>query len=86
MSLTLAETLGSVSLDDFLARIWGQKPAHIPGARGRFHELLSWSEVNGMLQKHRLEPPRLRLVRKGSFASKSGFLRYEGKKIPFVVP
>jgi ribosomal protein L16 Arg81 hydroxylase len=86
LSLTLAETLGSVSLEDFLARIWGQTFAQIPGTRGRFHELLSWSEVNGMLQKHRLEPPRLRLVRKGSFASKNAFLRYEGKKIPFVVP
>ena len=39
-----------------------------------------------MLQKHRLEPPRLRLVRGGSFAGKSAFLRYEDGRIPFVVP
>jgi hypothetical protein len=38
-----------------------------------------------MLQKHRLEPPRLRLVRNGSFAPKTSYLRYESK-VPFVVP
>jgi ribosomal protein L16 Arg81 hydroxylase len=86
LTLTLAETLAGVSLDDFLSRVWGRTFAHFPGTRGRFHALLSWSEVNGMLQKHRLEPPRLRLVRKGSFASKNAYLRFEGKKVPFVVP
>ncbi|HEY0371485.1 MAG TPA: cupin domain-containing protein, partial [Thermoanaerobaculia bacterium] len=86
MTISLAETLGSLPVGDFLTRVWGQTFAHIPGTRGRFHELLSWSEVNGMLQKHRLEPPRLRLVRKGEFAQKGDFLRYEGGKIPFVVP
>jgi hypothetical protein len=68
------------------SRAWGRNFAHIPGARGRFHDLLSWSEVNDMLQKHRLEPPRLRLVRKGEFAQKNDFLRYEGGTVPFVVP
>ena len=86
MPITLAETLGSMPVDDFLTRVWGQTFAHIPGASGRFHPLLSWSDVNGMLQKHRLEPPRLRLVRRGEFAPKDAFLRYEGGKIPFVVP
>jgi ribosomal protein L16 Arg81 hydroxylase len=66
--------------------VWGRTFAVLSGTRGRFHRLLSWSEVNGMLQKHRLEPPRLRLVRGGSFASKSAYLRYEGNRIPFVVP
>lgn len=85
MPHTLAETLG-IRLDDFLARFWGQTFAHLPGARGRFHDLLSWAEVNGMLQKHRLEPPRLRLARGGQFAAKTAFLRYEGGKVPHVVP
>lgn len=39
-----------------------------------------------MLQKHRLEPPRLRLVRGGVFAAKNAFLRYENSRVPFVVP
>jgi ribosomal protein L16 Arg81 hydroxylase len=86
MTITLAETLGNIPVGDFLTRVWGQTFAHIPGAPGRFHDLLSWSEVNGMLQKYRLEPPRLRLVRKGELAQKDDFLRYEGGKIPFVVP
>jgi ribosomal protein L16 Arg81 hydroxylase len=86
MTITLAETLGTIPVEDFLTRVWGRTFAHLPGSRGRFHDLLSWSEVNGMLQKHRLEPPRLRLVRKGEFAPKDAFLRYEGGKVPFVVP
>jgi hypothetical protein len=86
MTTTFASTLGPLGVDDFLSRIWGQTFAHIPGTRGRFHGLLSWSEVNGMLQKHRLEPPRLRLVRNGEFAAKSDYLRYEGNKVPFVIP
>lgn len=86
MTITFAEALGALPVDDFLTRVWGQTFAFLPGARGRFQGLLSWSEVNGMLQKHRLEPPRLRLVRKGDFAPKNAFLRYEGGSVPFVVP
>ncbi len=86
MTLTFADTLGAARAEDFLTRIWGRTFAHLPGARGRFQSLLSWSEVNGMLQKHRLEPPRLRLVKGGAFAAKNAFLRYEDGRIPFVVP
>lgn len=85
MTVTFAETLDPVGVDDFLSRIWGQVFAFLPGRRGRFREMLPWSSVNEMLQKHRLEPPRLRLVRNGSFAPKSSYLRYESK-VPFVVP
>lgn len=84
--MTFAETLGATGVDDFLTRNWGQTFAFLPGARGRFHQLLPWTAVNDMLQKHRLEPPRLRLVRNGAFAAKNAYLRYEGGKIPFVVP
>jgi len=79
-------TLSTLTPPDFLTATWGRTFAHMPGNRGRFHELLAWSDVNGMLQRHRLEPPRLRLVRKGAFASKDQFLRYDGPKVPFVVP
>jgi ribosomal protein L16 Arg81 hydroxylase len=86
LTITFAGTLGELGVDEFLGNIWGQTFAHLPGARGRFRELLPWSEVNAMLQRHRLEPPRLRLVRKGEFAPKTSYLRYEGAKVPFVVP
>jgi ribosomal protein L16 Arg81 hydroxylase len=79
-------TLSQIVPDDFLTHTWGQRPLVLKGTRARFHELLSWQDVNGMLQKHRLEPPRLRLVRQGVFAAKDQFLRYDGPKVPFVVP
>lgn len=81
--LTFADIVGD---PQFLRRSWGKSFAHLPGTRGRFHHLLSWPDVNDMLQKHRLEPPRLRLARGGSFAPKTDFLRYEGNRVPFVVP
>jgi ribosomal protein L16 Arg81 hydroxylase len=86
VTVTFAETLGSLAVEDFLGRIWGQTFAFLPGPRGRFQELLPWTAVNDMLQKHRLEPPRLRLVRNGAFAPKNSYLRYEGKNVPFVIP
>jgi hypothetical protein len=85
VTVTFAETLGSIGVDDFLRRIWGETFAFLPGDRGRFQELLPWPAVNDMLQKHRLEPPRLRLVRQGAFAPKTSYLRYESK-VPFVLP
>ena len=83
---SFASTIRPLSVDNFLGNHWGRTFAHIPGERGRFQGLLSWSEVNGMLQKHRLEPPRLRLARNGAFAAKSSYLRYEGERVPHVVP
>lgn len=86
MAITFEETVGAIGVENFLTHVWGRSFAHIPGASGRFHEVLSWAEVNGMLQRHRLEPPRLRLVRDGQFAPKTAYLRYEGERVPFVVP
>jgi len=85
VTITFAETVAAAGVDDFLGRIWGQTFAVLPGARGRFQSLLPWSAVNGMLQRHRLQPPRLRLVRGGKFAPKESFLRFE-QKVPFIVP
>ena len=56
MSHSFAETLGGIAVEDFFRDSWGKQFTRLPGTRGRFHDLLSWSEVNGLLQKHRLEP------------------------------
>lgn len=86
MRHSFAATLGSLGTEAFLQEFWGKRFTRLPGTPGRFRDLLSWSEVNGLLQKHRLEPPRLRLVRSGEFAPKASFLRYEGGRVPFIVP
>lgn len=86
MALRFADVVAPHPVETFLRESWGSTFKYLPGERGRFRELLSWDEVNAMLQRHRLEPPRLRLVRSGAFAPKSSYLRYEGGSIPFVVP
>ncbi len=86
MPTTFAEILGAIRVEDFLREIWGVRFAHLPGERGGFKSLLAWDEVNAILQRHRLEPPRLRLVRNGEFAPKDSYLRYEGNRFPFVIP
>jgi hypothetical protein len=86
LPLTFAQLVERQGVETFLRETWGKGFAHLPGRRGAFRDLLSWHDVNGMLQKHRLEPPRLRLVRRGEFAAKKDFLRYEGGTVPFVVP
>jgi ribosomal protein L16 Arg81 hydroxylase len=47
----------------FLSEIYGHKPVHVTGEAHRFSELFSWDALNRLLEKHRPEPPRLRLIK-----------------------
>jgi ribosomal protein L16 Arg81 hydroxylase len=49
----------------FLRDYWLKTLVHIPGKAGRFTNLLSWDELNAILEQHRLTPPRLKLYRDG---------------------
>jgi hypothetical protein len=49
----------------FLTNYWLKSFVHIPGQPGRFTELLTWSELNAILEQHRLTPPRLKLYKDG---------------------
>ncbi len=49
----------------FLQNYWLKSFVHIPGRPGRFTELLTWSELNAILEQHRLTPPRLKLYKDG---------------------
>ncbi|MGW4491210.1 cupin domain-containing protein [Streptomyces sp. NPDC004376] len=51
--------------EEFLAQVYGRTYRHFPGTPDRFGGLLDWSDLNGLLTHHRLEPPRLRLSMNG---------------------
>jgi hypothetical protein len=49
----------------FLKGYWLKSFVHIPGQPGRFTDLLSWDELNAILEQHRLTPPRLKIYKDG---------------------
>ncbi|HVF54608.1 MAG TPA: cupin domain-containing protein [Pyrinomonadaceae bacterium] len=72
----LSEILDPCTREEFLASSWGKTYRHIRGARGKFSHLLPWSELNEILRRHRLDFPRLRLVRDGKGVPLTSYLRH----------
>ena len=58
----------------FLRDYWLRQLVHIRGKAGRFTALLSWDALNGILQQHRLTPPRLKLYKDGQPLDPSQYL------------
>jgi ribosomal protein L16 Arg81 hydroxylase len=59
------EVVSPLGAPAFLREYWLKTFVHIPGKAGRFTKLLTWSELNAILEQHRLTPPRLKLFRDG---------------------
>lgn len=62
----LATLLGADAVDAFLLEYYGKRLFRQAGPHDRFQSLLSWPDLNRILEDHRLSPPRLRLARDGS--------------------
>ncbi|HEX8632524.1 MAG TPA: cupin domain-containing protein [Pyrinomonadaceae bacterium] len=62
--------------EEFLASSWGQNYRHIRGRRGKFAHLLPWERLNDILRQHRLDFPRLRLMRDGKPLPVNSYLRH----------
>jgi hypothetical protein len=62
--------------EEFFASAWGQTYRHIRGRTGRFASLLPWERLNEILRQHRLDFPRLRLMREGKSLPVSSYLRH----------
>ena len=52
----------------------------MPGTPGKFSGLLPWTVLNGILEQHRLEPPRLRLTREGKPVAPESFISYQANR------
>jgi hypothetical protein len=63
---------------DFLADSWGRSYRHVRGWPGKFASLLPWPQLNEILRRHRLDFPRLRLMRDGQRVPLSSYMRHAG--------
>ena len=72
----LAGLLTPVEPEGFLRTCWGQNFLHVPGAPGKFADLLPWPALNRILEQHRLDTPRVRLTREGKPVPPASFLSY----------
>jgi hypothetical protein len=86
----LTELLQPDSAETFLASTWGRSYHYIPGWSEKFAPLLPWERLNALLQEHRLDVPRLRLMLENASAPASAYLNYEtshrGERIPRLDP
>jgi ribosomal protein L16 Arg81 hydroxylase len=66
-------------VDEFLSRYWRREHLFCRGAANRFSNLLSWTDLNQILERHWRETYRFRLARQGrdldpaSYADLTGF-------------
>lgn len=80
--LTLAGILHPLPASDFLSRYYGNNFLYGPGRAGRFTSLLPWTSLNDILRTHRLDTPRLRLVREGKSLSADTYTNYQTARKP----
>ena len=68
------EVVSPLGAGTFLRDHWLRTFVHIPGKAGRFTRLLTWSDLNAILEQHRLTPPRLKLFRDGQAIDPAQYL------------
>ncbi|HWW75116.1 MAG TPA: cupin domain-containing protein [Pyrinomonadaceae bacterium] len=73
---TLAVMLEPCAPGEFLDSSWGVNFLHVRGRAGRFAHMMPWGRLSEILGRHRLDFPRLRLVRDGKSLPVSSYLRH----------
>ena len=68
------DLLSPMGRAEFLEKFWGHSFVRLTGEKGRFSSLLSWDDLNQILEHHRLTPPRLRLFRDGKHVEPQRYL------------
>jgi ribosomal protein L16 Arg81 hydroxylase len=59
------QVITPLSREAFLSDHWEKAWLHIPGTANRFSHLLSWDELNALLENTRMAPPHIRLTKDG---------------------
>ena len=65
-----------MSEGDFMGFYLRKEFCHISGARSRFTALLPWDTLSRILHEHRVDYPRLRLIRNGETLPPLSYLEY----------
>ena len=86
MAKTLNDVLHPMPVDAFLNEVWGTRPHHLARGDSRFGSLLSWDELNLILERHRLDHPRLRMSKEGKDLPRDTFLTDQSTRRGVVVP
>ena len=71
----LADLAGPTPVATFLRDYCGRRFSHEGGTTRRFERLMSWDDLNRVLEDHRLPPPRLRLARDGTTVTEDRYTR-----------
>jgi hypothetical protein len=72
----LEKILEPCRAEEFFVSSWGKSYQHVKGWPGKFRALLPWQELNEILRRHRLDFPRLRLMRDGQRVPVSSYIRH----------
>jgi len=59
------QVIAPLSREGFLSDHWEKTWLHIPGAMERFAHLLTWEDLNAILENTRMVPPHIRLTKDG---------------------
>jgi ribosomal protein L16 Arg81 hydroxylase len=59
------EVIAPLTRKKFLSDHWNKAFLRMKGKAGRFTGLLTWDDLNAILEQHRLTPPRFKLVQDG---------------------
>jgi hypothetical protein len=73
---SLARILEPCAQEEFLGSSWGVNFLHVRGRAGRFAHMMPWGRLSEILNRQRLDFPRLRLVRDGKSLPVSSYLRH----------
>jgi hypothetical protein len=75
---SLEKLLEPAGAAEFLDSAWGRTFRHVRGGAGKFAPLLPWAALNEILRRHRLDYPRLRLMKDGARLPTNTYLRHAG--------
>jgi ribosomal protein L16 Arg81 hydroxylase len=62
---SVAALFAPLGAKEFLTEFYGRKALRLPGDPGRFARFFSWDVLNQVIESHRPQPPRLRVVKLG---------------------
>lgn len=74
--------IAPLTRDEFLNTHWGKSFAHLNGAGGRFASILSWDQLNAMLEYQRLGPQQIELVHDGKPVDRTRFFEFPAGRAP----